>query len=211
MTPRIGRPRVRIEEFQQRSVTKPDRLQDGDQILGLRRPVDQEVEIEIGQRCGFGVAVLLGFHQRIMQLFELLEVGARQQRHGLFRRQPLEEQADLAKLAVAGQRQPRHRDGLPRTHLEPALADQLHDGFAHRRVAHAHRLGQLADTQALSRPESSGHQGLTQLAIGARRQILATAGNETLQSHLPIPNVAIAPREPVIERSRSARDTIVAY
>jgi hypothetical protein len=103
------------------------------------------MKMEVGEVGGFVVAALLGCDQLPVQLVEPREVARRQQRRRLLGGEPLEQHPHLAQLLVARQRQLCDRDGVARTHLESALAHELHDRLAHGRLADPHRGGDLVD------------------------------------------------------------------
>ena len=73
--------------------------------------------------------------------------------------------ADLAPFQVLRDRQLAHAVIGVGLGLDRAVADQLEDRLAHRRLAGAEGLRQLADTQALVRLEDAAHQAVAHLVI----------------------------------------------
>ena len=135
--------------------------------------------------AGFVIAALFRRDQFLVQLPEPREFRGGDQRRRLLGGQTLQQKTNFAQLLVAGQRKVRDRDRLARANIQPAFADELHDGFAHRRLADPHRHREFADPQPLAGPETPGHQGFPKLLVDARREILAIAELQTFQHQSP--------------------------
>src|ERR1700733_1043977 len=98
----IGRRGIGVEVLEKGSVAQPDTLENSDEINHVRRAVDLEMEMEIGERGLFVVVAPFGLDQLAMKLLQPRQFGGGDQRRRLFCSEPFEQQANLAQFLVAG-------------------------------------------------------------------------------------------------------------
>src|ERR1700677_2641094 len=101
MLARIGRPGIGVEVLEKGSVAQPDTLENSDEIDHVRRSVDLEMEMEIGERGLFVVVARFGLDQLAMKLLQPRQFGGGDERRRLFCSEPFEQQANLTQFFVA--------------------------------------------------------------------------------------------------------------
>ncbi len=143
----------------------PQILDHADQRRHLRQAIEPEMEVEVGAHRGLVILRRLGRDQLGMHALEQVDIALGDVLQRAPRRQRLQQQANLAPLQVFRHRQLAHAVVGVGLGLDRAVADQLEDRLAHRCLAGAEGLRQLADAQALVRLEDAAHQAVAQLVI----------------------------------------------